>query len=166
MREYVTCPTCGSYVQLEDLRAPCQLCGADMCVRCAKECQECGKEICRDCYRGKGLCKQCSNIASISRSWNKATKGEGDLDPIIGGVGTFIDIARTARDYGNTQKERRENEIERKRLGYVQEYKDVVYRFIRNNGSVDASTIAEKFKLSEQTVYLILDELEMEGKIT
>gem|GEM_PF-3352467 len=109
------CPSCGEYIDLDDVEAPCQLCGADLCSFCMCVCDGCGKEVCHtDMMRNTGLCYECAmkrtaiNGFNETRDWKSDSKGIIGIGKILIGGAFFL---KTKEDY---KKARRENQESRK----------------------------------------------------
>ncbi len=120
MRSYMNCPSCGRFIDIEQIEANCQLCGADMCSRCMHVCQECGKEVCRDCWGGGNMCKQCNNLKHLTSGFGKVRAWETDGDGLIG-IGKTLYGATMYLADGSKLKEKsnqraREREEARRRI--------------------------------------------------
>ncbi len=105
MQEYVTCPNCQRYISLEQIEAPCQLCGRDMCSYCMHVCPDCGKEVCNE-HWSNGRCIICNRKSWVSTGYDKF-KASDDTSGKAIGIGTMAAGAfETARQHGRLKEER------------------------------------------------------------
>ncbi len=104
MRSYLNCPSCGRFINLEQVEASCQLCDADMCTRCMHECQECGKEVCRDCWGGGNMCSQCNRINGVYSGIDKLGSSSR-LDKTVGVVESTYNAVKYLSDRGKLKEQ-------------------------------------------------------------
>ena len=105
MRDFITCPNCERYISIEDIEAPCQLCGRDMCSSCMRVCPDCGKEVCNN-HWSNGLCTVCYRKSIVSSGYTKYKESESDGSKALG-VGMMIaGTLETARHKYKLKEER------------------------------------------------------------
>ncbi len=127
MQDYYVCPNCERMITLQQMEAPCQLCGRDMCSHCMRKCPDCGKEVCdEDWIRGK--CVMCDRKSWVSAGYETIKTSEGAGGKAIGAglmaAGAFETVrqheklkeARERREMGDEAYDKREN-LEAVRLG-------------------------------------------------
>ncbi len=110
MREYVTCSSCGRYISIEEIEAPCQLCGRDICSHCLRVCTDCGKEVCPEHWSG-GKCIICERKSWVSAGYEKYKSSEGGGGKAVG-IGVMAAGAlETVRHHYRLKEDKKRREL-------------------------------------------------------